>query len=190
MDGDMPTQGWSVERYREYLCLLARLRLDTRLKGKLDVSDLVQQTLLQAHEKKDQFRGQSEAEMAAWLRAILANLLAGAARTFTLESRDVDRERSLQTALDESSDRLENWLAADQSSPSQRVMRAEQLIHLAQALARLPDDQREAVELHHLQDLPVAEVAERMGRTKPAVVGLLFRGMKKLRHLLQEEGAD
>jgi RNA polymerase sigma-70 factor (ECF subfamily) len=176
-----------LERYRNYLHFLARLQLDPRLKGKLDASDVVQETLLQAHQGLAQFRGHTEAELMAWLRRILANVMAGAVRRFRAEARDLVKERSLQAALDDSSWQMERWLAAVQPSPSERAVDGEQLVRLAEALAQLPDDQRQAVELHHLKNCPVAEVAERMGRSKPAVAGLLFRGLKKLRTLLQEE---
>jgi RNA polymerase sigma-70 factor (ECF subfamily) len=176
-----------LERYRNYLHFLARLQLDPRLKGKLDASDVVQETLLQAHQGLAQFRGHTEGELMAWLRRILANVMAGAVRRFRAEARDLFKERSLQAALDDSSWQMERWLAAVQPSPSERAVNGEQLVRLAEALAQLPDDQRQAVELHHLKNCPVAEVAERMGRSKPAVAGLLFRGLKKLRTLLQEE---
>ena len=177
-----------LEGYRDYLRLLARTQLGPRLQAKLDASDVVQQAILQAHEAQGQFRGRTEAEKLAWLRAILANVLAAAARRFEARARDVGRERSLEGELELSSSRLESLLAADQTSPSQRAVRGEELLRLAAALARLPEDQRRVVELHYLKGLPVAEVAEQMGRTRPAVVGLLFRGLKKLRELLREPG--
>jgi RNA polymerase sigma-70 factor (ECF subfamily) len=154
----------------------------------MDASDVVQQAILQAHQARAQFHGTTEAEKLAWLRAILANVLAAAARRFETRARDTARERSLEAELELSSSRLECLLAADQTSPSQRAVRGEELLRLAGALARLPEDQRRVVELHYLKGLPIAEVAVQMKRTRSAVVGLLFRGLKKLRRLLREDG--
>ncbi|WP_315854073.1 sigma-70 family RNA polymerase sigma factor [Gemmata palustris] len=191
MENPPTTNDRTLGRYRDYLLVLARLHLGARLRAKLDASDIVQQTILQAHTHKTQFRGSSEAEWLGWLRVILANTLAGVVREFETAARDLSRERSLETELEQSSARLECLLAADQSSPSAGATRREDLLHLARALGRLPDDQRIVVELHYLKGLPVADVAAHVGRTRPAVVGLLFRGLKKLRELLREpeEGA-
>jgi RNA polymerase sigma-70 factor (ECF subfamily) len=175
-----------LEDYREYLCILARARFHPRLRGKLDASDVVQQALLNAHQGLGQFRGRTEGELAAWLRQILANSLADEIDKALAKKRDLAREQVLGAGLDESSARLEAWLVADQSSPSQRVSREEQLLRLARALAQLPEDQRQAVELKHLHGLSVEETGRQLGRSKAAVVGLLFRGMKRLRLLLEE----
>ena len=135
-----PKDSWELDHFRDYLRLLARLQIDTRLRSKLDASDIAQQALLQAHENREQFRGQSEAELAGWLRTILANTLAAAARRYATDARDLRRERSLEDGLAESAARLENWLAAEQSSPSERVMRIEELVRLASALNQLSSD--------------------------------------------------
>ncbi len=174
--------GQDFEPYRAYLMLLARLHLPPRLRAKLDPSDVVQQALLKAHEHADQFRGGDE-ERAAWLRQILARTLADAAREFGAAKRDVGLEQSLR----ESSARLEALGRAGPSSPSTRVLRQEEWQRLAVALQSLPDDQRTAVELHHLQGWSVAQVAQAMDRTEPAVAGLLRRGLQQLRTILREE---
>src|SRR4029077_9886139 len=101
------SQGQDLERFRDYLGLLARLQLDPRWQAKLDPSDIVQQTLLQAYQARGQFRGQSVAERAAWLRQILARVLANAVRDLSRAKRDAGRERSLEAALSQSSSRLE-----------------------------------------------------------------------------------
>jgi RNA polymerase sigma-70 factor (ECF subfamily) len=184
MAEDVVPQNFEVERYREYLRLLARLQLDPHLRSKIDPSDAVQETLVRAYQNLDQFRGKSSGERAAWLRRILANHMIDAARKF---QREFSVRRPLAQTLDESSARLEAWLAADQPSPSDQVDRQEQLLGLAEALAQLPEDQRTAVELHHLKDCSVADVATAMERTEPAVAGLLRRGLKRLRELLSSE---
>jgi RNA polymerase sigma-70 factor (ECF subfamily) len=177
-----------LERFRDYLHLLARLQLDPRLRARADASDVVQQTFLQAHRALPGFRGATEGELAAWLRQILARTLAHAARDHGRDRRDVDRERSLQAALEASSARLEGWLASEQSSPSQQAERNEQLLRLAGVLAGLPEAQREALVLHYWQDWTTVEIGRHLDRTPAAVAGLLKRGLKELRrHLLAQE---
>ena len=97
--------------------------------------------------------------------------------------RDVNLERSLE----DSSARVEEWLADNHSSPSQQSQRKEQSLRLAEALAQLLEDQRRAVELHHLQGYSLAEVGAHMQRSKRAVAGLLYRGLERLRQLLGSE---
>jgi RNA polymerase sigma-70 factor (ECF subfamily) len=180
---EMQSPPRAVEDYRDYLHLLARLQLDPRLAGKIDPSDVVQQTLVKAHQNRAQFRGQTAAEQVGWLRRILSNTLIDAARKF---GRELDLEQPLEQRLHDSSARLEGWLAADQSSPSEAAHRQEQLLRVARALGELPDDQRTAIELHHLRDQPVADIARALGRTEASIAGLLRRGLKRMRELLAE----
>jgi RNA polymerase sigma-70 factor (ECF subfamily) len=179
--------GTTLERFREYLLLLARLQTDSRLQGKIDLSGVVQQTLLEAHQAMQRLRQMDETQQMAWLRKALANNLADEARKLGTAMRDVSREVSLEAALEQSSSRLETWLASEQSSPSEQAARNEELLRLAEALGRLSEDQRRAVEMHHLQGYSVPEVAQALGRTEGAAGALLVRGLKHLRQLLQAQ---
>jgi len=178
--------GPALERFREYLHLLARLQLDARWQGKVDLSGVVQQTLLEAHQAWEQLRHWDQERQAAWLRRALAHNLTDEVRKLGTARRDVGLELSLDQALEESSARLESWLEDSTSSPSARAERNEQLLALAGALARLSPHQRTAVELRYLHGCPLEEVAQRMNRNKEAAAKLLFRGLKRLRESLDE----
>jgi RNA polymerase sigma-70 factor (ECF subfamily) len=182
-----PPDPAELERYRHYLELLARLQLQPRFRSKVGASDIVQQTLLKATKNLSQFRGASEAETVAWLRRILTTTLIDAIRQLKGAKRNVAVERSLEASLAQSSARLEALLRANSTSPSEHVMRQEQLLEVSAALARLPDDQREVLEMHYLQSCPVAVIAEEMGRTERSVAGLVRRGLQALRLMLSDE---
>lgn len=181
-----PTSDFAPERYRGFLLLLARSQWDAVLRSWGDPSDLVQLTLLEAHEKRETFRGDTPAAFAVWLRAILSHNLFDLGRALRRGKRDVRLKQSLDAALAESSARLGLSLALDDPSPSKLAAAAEQLDRLAEALTKLPADQLEAVTLHHLRGASLEVIAEQMGRTKPAVAGLLRRGLKQLGELLGE----
>jgi RNA polymerase sigma-70 factor (ECF subfamily) len=184
MPRDASDRDWPLDHYRDYLHLLSRVGLGGRLRALADSSDVVQQTLLRAHERIGQFRGTCESELLAWLRAILAHHLADLARR--AGQVQWQQRQSLEAALEQSSARLASWLADEQPTPGEQVQRREQLIRLTEALARMPEDQRTAVELHHLEGYSVVEVGQRMGRSAGSVAGLLHRGLKALRADLGE----
>ena len=176
-----------LERFRAYLRLLARVRFPALLQAKIDPSDIVQQTLMNAHRAADQFHGRTLAEQTAWLRRIFANTLANAIRDFTREMRDVGMERSLQASLNESSARIEAWLAADHTPPVEAVERNEQLLLLADHMAELPEVQREVLLLRYCEGWSLAAIAKHLGRTRPSVASLLRRGLTVLKERLQSE---
>jgi RNA polymerase sigma-70 factor (ECF subfamily) len=176
-----------LQGYRAYLQCLARVQLEASLEAKIDLSGLVQETLLEAHQAWAKLASRSANEQAAWLRRALAHNLADEVRKLRAQRRGGLWERSLQQALDDSSARLEAWVAAEQSSPSEKAIRQEQVVRLTRALAKLPEGQRRAVELRHLQGRSLAQLAADMRCSKSAVVGLLHRGLKKLHELLENE---
>jgi RNA polymerase sigma-70 factor (ECF subfamily) len=186
--GDDQAFGRLLQMYRNYLALLARLDIGRHLQGKADDSDLVQETFLEAHRHFGQFRGVTEAELVGWLRQILAGRLAKLVRRYHgTQRRNVRLERQLQVELDESSRALGAGLAAKQSTPSERAVRREQAVQLADALQQLPDAYREVIILSHLEGLSFPEVARRTGRSVDSVKNLWARAVARLRRLVGGE---
>ncbi len=176
-----------LERYRSYLRLLAELQLNPRLRVKEGASDIVQQTMMDAHRDFAGFRGKTDSELRAWLKMILTNNLRTVARRYATHKRAAGREVTLQYRVENSSVNLHRQLVADQTSPSMKVMKQERAEQLAAALLKLLDDERTAVVLKHYHNWSVEEIAQHLDRTQNAVAGLLRRGLKKLRENLSEE---
>ena len=174
------------EDFRSYLTLLARAGLGKYLQAKIDPSDVVQQTLLEAHRAAAQVRAQSAAGRAAWLRQILSRNLASIARDYSRDKRAVGREQSLEQFLEQSASDLGGWLAGGESSPSQHARREENAVQVARALGHLPENQREAVVLRHFENRSLGEIGAALGCSTTAVAGLIYRGLKSLRQQLSE----
>jgi RNA polymerase sigma-70 factor (ECF subfamily) len=175
-----------LESYRNYLRLLARTGIDASLRGKADPSDLVQETLIKAHQHFDQFQGRTEAELVAWLRRILTRNLADLVRRFKAAgARAVGREQSLDDALGASSRVLLKLVTPNGHSPSHSAQRRELSLILADALTELPPDYREVVVLRTLEGRDWDDVARAMGRSAGAVRLLWARALKKLRPLIE-----
>jgi RNA polymerase sigma-70 factor (ECF subfamily) len=179
--GDGEALSTLLDAYRNYLSLLARVHVDRNLQSKLDPSDLVQETCLQAHRDFHGFRGGTEAEFMQWLRRILAARGAMAVRRFTRKRRDIRLERRFETELDGSSCLLTRPVTSPDTSPTQKASRRETAVVLADAIARLPDDYREVMVLHHLECKTIAEIAQCMNRSIDSVKKLLARALIKLR---------
>ena len=175
-----------LDRFRPYLALLAQTQLDRKFRQRIDASDVVQQTLLEAHEKRAQYRGHSDAELAGWLRQMLVHNIADVVRALVRPKRDIRREQSLEREIDDSLSRAHSWLAIDQSSPSQHAAKCETMLRMADALGDLPEDQRSAIVMHHLNGLKLREIAEHFGRSESAVAGLLHRGLKRMRDIMSK----
>jgi RNA polymerase sigma-70 factor (ECF subfamily) len=175
-----------LDSYRNYLRLLARTGLDASLRGKADPSDLVQDALLKASLRFGQFRGTNDAELAGWLRQILARCLADLVRRYRTAGRGPGREQSLEQLLNRSSEAMERVLATDGTSPSSSAQRRDLGVVLSDALAQLAEDYREVIVLHHLEGLGWVEAAQRMGRTPNAVRKLWARALNGLRPLIDE----
>jgi RNA polymerase sigma-70 factor (ECF subfamily) len=176
----------SLSEYRDYLWLLARLQIVSHLQIQLDPSAIVRETLLTAQRVIGRFKvigqfkekdeaelaawvrtGDGEAALAGWLRRILTNTLTDAIRK--LHHGDGEAAQLLEAALEESSARVESLLAVNELTPGQKASHFEQLLRLAQAVAR-PEEQRTTVE-KHLPEIPIEPISEQSDQTNRRPLG-------------------
>ncbi len=172
---------------RNYLQVVARAQVESWLRAKVDASDLIQQTLLEAYRDFKRFNGTTEGEWLAWLRQILTHNALNFVRQFNATGkRQIGREFSVdQLQAEGSGPGL--VLAAPGESPSENCLRRERELLLADALAQLPEDYREVISLRNLQRLSFDEVAQRMGRSRPAVQMLWGRALERLQQVFSTE---
>ncbi len=171
---------------RSYLVVLARMQLRGHLQAKVDASDIAQQTLLEAHQDFEKFRGQTPAEWLAWLRKLLKNNLTNVARGYQTKKRQASREVSLAPSRDSERGFRLSQLPGQGETPSQIIRRKEQELLLADALEKLSPEHREVIVLRNLQRLPFEDVAQQMNRTRPATQMLWMRAMEKLQSVLSQ----
>jgi RNA polymerase sigma-70 factor (ECF subfamily) len=168
-------------RYQNYIGLLAQQQVGRHLRGEVSPSDVVQETLLRAGKYLHQFRGSSDLELMSWLRRNLASTMARLVRFHSAQRRDYRLQRQLDAELDASSIALAGALQGAESTPSQQAIAREEAIALADAIAGLKSDYRQAIILRHLEGLSFAEVAQRMGRSVDSVKKLWLRGLAEVR---------
>lgn len=179
--GSSAALGELLEMHRPYLHVLARRRLLGPIQARLDASDLCQRTCLEVFENFDGFHGDTVESWLAWIREIHECTLKNALRDhYGTKKRTLSREEKLGDPARPSAEQF----AAEQSTPSQRAMRSEDAVRLARALSQLPDDQAEAIRLRHLEGFSLAQIAAQFGRSETAVSQLIYRGMTRLREIL------
>lgn len=188
--GDNAALGRLLEQYRGYLLMLAHRNLSEKLRRRVDPVDIVQVTCLEAKRDLGSFRGDSAGEFAAWLRGMLKNNVASAVtRHVMTQKRSVSREvTAAAKAADESAG--SPWIAqlpGSTTSPSGVAIKAETAVALLEALHQLPETQAEAIRLRYMEGLSLGEIVQRMDKSDTAVAGLLKRGLKKLRTIIDAE---
>jgi RNA polymerase sigma-70 factor (ECF subfamily) len=174
-----------LEEYRAYLDTLKCIQIDPRVRQKFGMSDIVQITLKEASRDLERIQAMDPAGRKRWLRRMLMNNLLDELRKFLNRPPEVSLE-PLRAAAEQSSCRVQNWLAVEDTSPSEKLIREEEGERLLEALAQIDPRQREALILQKWQGWKLEEIAEHMGCTTGAVAGLHARGLKALRKLLPD----
>lgn len=181
-EGDDSSLGELLNHHRPWLRLLGRRGLSGKFAGRIDESDVAQQTFLSAVRGFEQFKGSSSDELAVWLQQIHERNLQDAVRKHAMaQKRSVDRE---ETFVEEEIPPIEL------TSPSQRLMLGERAVRLAAVMSQLPDDQQDAVRMRHLDGETLESISQRLNRSERAVAGLLYRGLTNLRKALADESKE
>lgn len=186
--GDVQAKGELLDRFRPYLNVIAQRLLDDRIQGRLDFSDVVQATYLEASRDFHQFRGESIESFLAWLRNILRNNVSTVHQEhLAAKKRSARREVNLHrpATSDASSMQMEHLVPSEASSPSQRLMRSEAAAVLAACIEQLPETQGMAIRMRYLEGMSLKEISDRMSKSEMAVAGLLKRGLQGLRTEMQ-----
>jgi RNA polymerase sigma-70 factor (ECF subfamily) len=177
--GSREALGRALQACRDYLLLVAQRQLDSDLHAKGGASDLVQETFLEAQRDFARFQGTTETELVAWLRQILLNNVANFTRRYRdTAKRAVDREVAL---VSDDSSQAGPALPDPMLTPSSQAVEREQAESLQRALARLPDDYRQAIVLRYLEGRSFEEIGQLMARSPDAARKLWSRAMQRLR---------
>jgi len=179
--GDRDALGQLLDHLRPDLCRMAQASIDSKIRVRAAASDIAQHSCLSAVRDFNRFQGEQLEEFLAWLRQIHAQNLRDAFRDHGVrKKRAVSREVELVDQLHAIDARL--------ATPSHEIVRKERRAKIAEMLETLPEGQREAVRLRHLEGLSLTEIAKHLDRTEAAVAGLLKRGLAKLRETMKGDG--
>ena len=182
--GSTPALGQMLSDAEAYLLLIARRELDADLRSKCGASDLVQETLLEAHRDFSQFHGQTREELQAWLRRLLLNNLANVRRGYRDSAkRRVGLERHV--AGGRSSWHALGEIRSNGPSPSELAIWNEQQQTLEAALHRLPADYQRILLLRYAEGLSFEAIAQLFERSANAVEKLWLRAVERLREELE-----
>lgn len=182
--GDESARDRLLTESRGYLGNLAQSKIEPWMRAKFDASDLIQQTLIEAHQGLEQFEGDSEAAWKAWLKKMMQHNVQDAVRHYKqADKRDVRRERRADASRD---DGPRMQIAGDDPTASRLAANEERDTELLQAVAALADDYREVLTLRTIQKKPFEDVAAEMGRSVPATQMLWTRAVRKLEESLRD----
>jgi RNA polymerase sigma-70 factor (ECF subfamily) len=188
--GQPEALGELCDLYRNYLRMVVRSGLGPRLRERVELSDVVQEALVEVVRQFPQFTGQTEAALVGWLRKLVAQKLADLGRYHSRIKRQGDAQAlALDAPFDGPGDpdaeggggRLLDVLSLSQTSPSEAASRRELTVLLADALSDLPEAEAEVLWLYHAEDLSFESIGERLGVSRKVVRGIWARGLKSLR---------
>jgi RNA polymerase sigma-70 factor (ECF subfamily) len=192
--GETEALGELCSLYRNYLRMIVRTGLGPRLRERLELSDVVQEALVEVVRQFPQFTGQNEAALVGWLRRLVGQKLADLGRYHSRTKRtgagttlplDAPFDQGGPARTGDGGGRLLDMLSLSQTSPSEVASRRELIVLLADALAALPEQEADILWLHHAESLSFEAIGERTGLSRKSARGIWARGLKRLKRTLE-----
>jgi RNA polymerase sigma-70 factor (ECF subfamily) len=178
-----------MERHRDSLRRMVQLRLDQKIQRRIDVSDVVQDVLVEANRRlQDYLKAACQMPFHLWLRQIAQDRIIDAHRRHRASAkRSVDRERPLAVpaADDHSTMQLAAQLAGRELTPAAAATQAELAKAVAAAIAKLPDQDCEIIVMRHYEQLTNQEIAQALALTEPAASMRYLRAIRRLKELME-----
>ena len=186
--GDEKALGELYSLHRDRLKQMLEFRMDRRLRGRADASDILQEVYIDAHERMRHYLKKPEMSFYIWLRQLTTQRLIDIHRRHLLaEKRDARQEISIHRRMAAAtSASMAALLVARLASPSQMAMRAELVEQIENALEKMDAVDREVLALRHFEELRNGEVAEVLGLKPAAASNRYVRALSRLRDVLEE----
>jgi RNA polymerase sigma-70 factor, ECF subfamily len=190
--GEVEALGELCNLYRNYMRMVVRTGLGPKLRERVELSDVVQEALVEVIRQFPQFTGQNEAALVGWLRRLVGQKLADLGRYHSRAKRSgggpdvpLDAAWDLPAGGDGSQGgKLLDMLALSQTSPSEAASKRELTVLLADALAALPESESEVLWLYHAEGLSFEGIGDRMGVSRKSIRGIWARGLKSLKRTM------
>ena len=189
--GEPEALGELCNLYRNYMRMVVRTGLGPKLRERVELSDVVQEALVEVIRQFPQFTGQNEAALVGWLRRLVGQKLADLGRYHSRAKRSagtpdvaLDAAWDLPGGSGSQGGRLLDMLSLSQTSPSEAASRRELTVLLADALAALPEAEAEVLWLYHAENLSFESIGDRMSLSRKSIRGIWARGLKSLKRTL------
>lgn len=192
-DGDSLAVNQLLERHRAPIRRLVELRLDRKVQRRVDVSDVVQEVMVEASGRLDRYLDDPAMAFHLWIRQIAWDHIIDTYRRHRVSAkRNMDREQPLASggAPDESSVDLALQLSDPQQTPAAIATQREIAEQVEAAVHRLDDNDREVILMRHYEHLSNLEIAEVLGLNAPAASMRYLRAVRRLRELLNDHSDD
>ena len=191
--GDQSAVNQLMERHRDALSHLVRMRLDQKILQRVDASDVVQDVLIEANRRLQTYLEKPVLPFRLWLRQIARDRIIDAHRRHRVSAkRSVDREQKLSAprGYDQSSIHLASILGDNQLTPAAGALQKEVARKVEAAVALLDDRDSEIIIMRHYEHLTNQEIAQALELTEPAASMRYLRAVRKLKDVLQDENAN